>query len=212
MLRRFHIKSRLSVTPFFAVGSNIYTLGCALKFHRPLLLWFKQANKILIKGLYCFRILRTKLFIHLVFVVIRDLEFKYGCWIPFCNCFGAKLPQYFSLTPWGRSKHSAFPRAKVRLGFPSPNNTICLSDAPITHNATVSMQNILETQVSDLSSLVDSPLPLPLVAGYAMSDRRGTDSAESPARDQGKRKSDDLGPQNGGQPRAKRNRYISIAW
>ncbi|OBT83536.1 hypothetical protein VE02_07799 [Pseudogymnoascus sp. 03VT05] len=73
------------------------------------------------------------------------------------------------------------------------------------------MQNILESQVSDLSSLVDSPLPLPLVAGYAMADRRGTDSAESPARDQGKRKSDDLGPQNGGQPRAKRNRYISIA-
>lgn len=78
---------------------------------------------------------------------------------------------------------------------------------------TVSMQNILETQVSDLSSLADSPIPLPLVpAAYAMVDRlRAQESAESPARD-AKRKSEDTGAQNGAQPRAKRNRYISIAW
>ncbi|KFZ11729.1 hypothetical protein V502_07431 [Pseudogymnoascus sp. VKM F-4520 (FW-2644)] len=100
---------------------------------------------------------------------------------------------------------------KSRSGSRPQTTPFVYPTPPITHNATVSMQNILETQVSDLSSLVDSPLPLPLVAGYAMSDRRGTDSAESPARDQGKRKSDDLGTQNGGQPRAKRNRYISIA-
>lgn len=74
------------------------------------------------------------------------------------------------------------------------------------------MQNILETQVSDLSSLVDSPIALPLVSAYVMADRsRAQESAESPARD-GKRKSEDGGAQNGGQPRAKRNRYISIAW
>jgi hypothetical protein len=75
------------------------------------------------------------------------------------------------------------------------------------------MQNILETQVSDLSSLVDSPIALPLVSAYAMADSRAQESAESPAQlANGKRKSEDGGAQNGGQPRAKRNRYISIAW
>jgi len=72
------------------------------------------------------------------------------------------------------------------------------------------MQNILESQVTDLTSLADSPIAIPGV--YDMnSQRRQTSSAESPARDNGKRKSEDT--QNGGaHTRAKRNRYISIAW
>lgn len=147
----------------------------------------------------------------------------------------------------------------------------------------MSMQNILETQVSDLSSLVDSPIiPLPIaghspfampnapmrtppmhghqshgsqnsihtqppqhgqaqisigtqgrtgVRGGGAQDRnRQDDSTERSIRgdtkerdgvggNSGKRKSTGDGEetrgggsQNGGQPRAKRNRYISIAW
>lgn len=137
------------------------------------------------------------------------------------------------------------------------------------------MQNILESQVSDLSSLVDSPIiPIPLgqspfampnapmrtppthghqghashgsIGGQAQIPGQGPgaqghqssqhdrhrqdDSTERSVRGDtrerdgaggtsGKRKStgdgDEArgsGNQNGGQPRAKRNRYISIAW
>ena len=72
------------------------------------------------------------------------------------------------------------------------------------------MQNILESQVSDLTSLADSPIAFS--GSYDMNSQlRQTSSAESPARDNGKRKSDD-GQNGSSHTRAKRNRYISIAW
>jgi hypothetical protein len=72
------------------------------------------------------------------------------------------------------------------------------------------MQNILESQVSDLTSLADSPIVIS--GGYDMNSQlRQTSSAESPARDNGKRKSED-GLNGSSHTRAKRNRYISIAW
>jgi hypothetical protein len=72
------------------------------------------------------------------------------------------------------------------------------------------MQNILESQVSDLTSLADSPIAIS--GGYDMNGQlRQTSSAESPARDNGKRKSED-GQNGSSHTRAKRNRYISIAW
>lgn len=128
------------------------------------------------------------------------------------------------------------------------------------------MQNILESQVSDLSSLVDSPIAIsvsgtpaaiPIMGappgpardapsidrsvrgessitsqgqGNQRNDNRmsidGRDAKERDGREGGgggagqgngnqKRKSDEVngGQQQGnGQPRAKRNRYISIAW
>jgi hypothetical protein len=72
------------------------------------------------------------------------------------------------------------------------------------------MQNILETQVSDLNNLADSPIAIPI--GYDMNGQaRQASNTESPARDNGKRKAED--GQNGtSHTRAKRNRYISIAW
>ena len=74
----------------------------------------------------------------------------------------------------------------------------------------VTMQNILESQVTDLTHLADSPIAIH--DGFDMnSQHRQSSSAESPARDNGKRKSEDT--QNGNiHTRAKRNRYISIAW
>jgi hypothetical protein len=95
------------------------------------------------------------------------------------------------------------------------------------------MQNILESQVTDLANLADSPIQIPIPTPYAMSEVLGgraaqSQSAESPARDHGssisngngsgggngsanKRKSSEA--LNSGAPqRAKRNRYISIAW
>jgi hypothetical protein len=74
----------------------------------------------------------------------------------------------------------------------------------------VNMQNILESQVSDLTHLADSPVSLH--GSFDMNGhQRQTSSAESPARESGKRKSEDA--HNGAtHTRAKRNRYISIAW
>ncbi|KAG0649902.1 putative transcriptional regulatory [Hyphodiscus hymeniophilus] len=72
------------------------------------------------------------------------------------------------------------------------------------------MNNLLESQVTDLASLASSPILL----SDNMNDRRQSSSAESPA-DTGngsgnKRKGEDT---NGtSHTRAKRNRYISIAW
>ena len=72
------------------------------------------------------------------------------------------------------------------------------------------MQNILESQVSDLTSLADSPIAMS--GGYDMNGQlRQTSSAESPAHDNGKRKIED-GQNGSSHTRAKRNRYISIAW
>lgn len=83
--------------------------------------------------------------------------------------------------------------------------------------------NVLEDQVTDLNSLAGTPLP-PLVASSVMnSGSPAMSGAESPLVDSGnaigsgakKRKGDDSGTPSGGgqaQQRAKRNRYISIAW
>lgn len=77
--------------------------------------------------------------------------------------------------------------------------------------------NILESQVTDLNYLAQSPIQLP----GDMNGQRASSSAESPV-DPGsssgkKRKADenngDLSNNNGtSHTRAKRNRYISIAW
>ena len=56
------------------------------------------------------------------------------------------------------------------------------------------MQNILESQVSDLTHLADSPISIH--GSFDMNgQQRQTSSAESPARDHGKRKSEEA--QNG---------------
>lgn len=98
--------------------------------------------------------------------------------------------------------------------------------------------NILESQVTDLNSLVQSPIgalpasvPLPVpgpapgrMSGNPQRERHTSSSADSPADAAGdsgkKRKPDDadatetatgmIGEQT--HTRAKRNRYISIAW
>jgi hypothetical protein len=77
--------------------------------------------------------------------------------------------------------------------------------------------NILESQVTDLNYLAESPIAL----SGSMNGQRQSSSAESPA-DTGsgsgkKRKADDTNGNNSGNngathTRAKRNRYISIAW
>ncbi len=70
------------------------------------------------------------------------------------------------------------------------------------------MQNILETQVTDLTNLTDSPISI--AAGYEMNgQQRPTSTSQSPPQDN-KRKNADGQPAP--QQRAKRNRYISIAW
>lgn len=78
--------------------------------------------------------------------------------------------------------------------------------------------NILEDQVSDLNCLVESPIAPITPAPASMNDRPQSENAdgESPRDDNGngngkKRKGDDISSTNG-HTRAKRNRYISIAW
>jgi hypothetical protein len=70
--------------------------------------------------------------------------------------------------------------------------------------------NILEHQVTDLTYLAESPLAI-----SGMSGHRQSSSAESPgaATNGGtKRKADESNGNSAAQTRAKRNRYISIAW
>lgn len=71
--------------------------------------------------------------------------------------------------------------------------------------------NILEDQVTDLNYLAESPIAL-----TASMNGRGQSSAESPPEvdaSSGKKRKSDEGSTNGGtHTRAKRNRYISIAW
>lgn len=77
--------------------------------------------------------------------------------------------------------------------------------------------NILEDQVTDLNYLAESPISLP---GIVMDGGRNSSSAESPPKqDEGgskNRKIDEPSNNNGSlnlsHTRAKRNRYISIAW
>jgi hypothetical protein len=78
--------------------------------------------------------------------------------------------------------------------------------------------NILENQVTDLTYLADTPIASisPFVVSGSMNGQRQSSSAESPA-DGGngsgkKRKSDETDANGNTHTRAKRNRYISIAW
>jgi hypothetical protein len=73
------------------------------------------------------------------------------------------------------------------------------------------IMNILESQVTDLNYLAESPLA---IAG-SMDGQRQSSSAESPgAAPNGgmKRPADESNSLTTPQTRAKRNRYISIAW
>jgi hypothetical protein len=76
--------------------------------------------------------------------------------------------------------------------------------------------NILESQVTDLNYLVESPIAPITPASTNMNGQRQSESAESPMADGTgsgkKRKSEDSSSNANGHTRAKRNRYISIAW
>ena len=81
--------------------------------------------------------------------------------------------------------------------------------------------NILESQVADINYLVDSPItPIsPIAIPRSMNGHRQSSSAESPAETGNngggnKRKLDEAssGANGNTHTRAKRNRYISIAW
>jgi hypothetical protein len=74
------------------------------------------------------------------------------------------------------------------------------------------MNNLLESQVTDLTYLAESPI----VLSTSMNGQRQSSSAESPA-DTGngggkKRKGEEANDNGATHTRAKRNRYISIAW
>jgi hypothetical protein len=74
--------------------------------------------------------------------------------------------------------------------------------------------NQIESLVSEINYLADSPgIAIP---GVEMDGhQRQTSSAESPQHEHngnGKRKSEDAGQNGTANTRAKRNRYISIAW
>ena len=80
--------------------------------------------------------------------------------------------------------------------------------------------NILESQVADINYLVNSPVaPIsPVAIPRIMNGQRQSSSAESPAEtgnaNVNKRKFEENGTNANGNThtRAKRNRYISIAW
>lgn len=103
--------------------------------------------------------------------------------------------------------------AHFRRLFPSPHIE-CASPSlrafcydPDMSNVTM---NILENQVTDLTYLADSPIAI-----SGMSGPRQSSSAESPvaATNGGtKRTADESTGNTAAQTRAKRNRYISIAW
>ena len=78
--------------------------------------------------------------------------------------------------------------------------------------------NLLEDQVEDLNYLADTPIASisPIAVSGSMNGQRQSSSAESPA-DTGpgsgkKRKNDGTDANGNTHTRAKRNRYISIAW
>jgi hypothetical protein len=77
--------------------------------------------------------------------------------------------------------------------------------------------NLLEDQVEDLNYLADTPIaPIsPIAVSGSMNGQRHSSSAESPAAgtESGKKRKNDETEANGNtHTRAKRNRYISIAW
>jgi hypothetical protein len=78
--------------------------------------------------------------------------------------------------------------------------------------------NILEDQVTDLNYLANTPIaPIsPIAVSSGMNGQRHSSSAESPAEtgpaSGKKRKNDENDASGNTHTRAKRNRYISIAW
>jgi len=99
-------------------------------------------------------------------------------------------------------------------GFFIPQLFSITIDSEIWNKINVAM-NILESQVTDLNYLAESPIS-PIAFSSTMNGQRQSSSAESPA-DTGngsgkKRKSDETNANGSTHTRAKRNRYISIAW
>jgi hypothetical protein len=72
--------------------------------------------------------------------------------------------------------------------------------------------NILESQATEINYLAESPIAIT----SSMNGHRQSSSAESPAvvgsEGGNKRRADDSGTNGATHTRAKRNRYISIAW
>jgi len=98
-----------------------------------------------------------------------------------------------------------------------PNSALSSQDHGTNLSRDVTM-NILEDQVTDLTYLADTPIPpiSPIAVSGSMNGQRQSSSAESPA-DTGpgggkKRKNDETDANGSTHTRAKRNRYISIAW
>jgi hypothetical protein len=94
--------------------------------------------------------------------------------------------------------------------------------SPLCHSTILLLlrvtMNLLEDQVEDLNYLADTPIASisPTAVSGSMNGQRQSSSAESPA-DTGpgsgkKRKSDGTDANGNTHTRAKRNRYISIAW
>jgi hypothetical protein len=102
------------------------------------------------------------------------------------------------------------------LKFTTPDSKGLAPHLPLkgTFFVSVTMNNLLESQVTDLAYLAESPI----VLSNDMNEQRHSSSAgaESPA-DTGngsgnKRKADETNGNGTTHTRAKRNRYISIAW
>lgn len=121
-----------------------------------------------------------------------------------------------------RSRGGKYARTKVvnpakKVGnnyIPGLKGSTSSPSAESTPSPGVTMNNLLESQVTDLAYLAESPI----VLSTNMNDQRQSSSAgtESPANigngSGNKRKSDETNGNGTTHTRAKRNRYISIAW
>jgi len=123
------------------------------------------------------------------------------------------------LVSFPRISDNAKPRKyKIRKGLLELPSFLLPSPIPSTQQAHLDVtMNMIENQVTDLNYLAESPIAL----SGNMNGQRQTSSAESPAENGAgsgkKRTSDDMNGNNSGgtgatHTRAKRNRYISIAW
>ena len=101
-------------------------------------------------------------------------------------------------------------------GFPQPPHVVCLNPGFFAPSHSVLLLNknvimdILESQVTDLNYLADSPLAI----SSEMNGQRQSSAESTGVVPNGgmKRKADESSTPTAPQPRAKRNRYISIAW
>lgn len=107
---------------------------------------------------------------------------------------------------------------EIMSGFPRSPHLECVSiwflavvfRSAINPTSSNVIMNILESQVTDLNYLAESPLAIP----GAMNGQRQSSSAESPgvAPNGGMKRKADESSTTAPQTRTKRNRYISIAW